>query len=251
MRLPWLRRDRDPRHHRALRIAAATAGAVAGASGLAVLGVRLLRRPHPLAGRVALVAGVGREGLGIEVARELGRHGARLTLIGPDAAALDEARADLAARGMEVATVACDLASRGAVDRAVAEVTARVEHVDVLVNDCTTLDAAGVVHTTSALLPQMRAREEGQLVTLTNRLATVGFSEGLEADLRGSGVHVTTVIAGPVDAAGVRDDARRVVHAIQRRERTVALGWRARLGRLAQALSPPLASSLLHPAAAT
>jgi short-subunit dehydrogenase len=259
MRLPRLRASshhsrgrRDTRHH-AARIALATAGAVVGAAGVAALGVRLLGRPRPLAGCVALVAGAGREGLGIEVARELGRHGARLALIGSDAAALDDARADLAERGMEAATRACDLSVRSDVDHAVAEMTARFGRIDLVVNDCTVADGAAepfapwaVVHTTFAVLPEMRARKEGHLVTLTNRFATIAFSEGLEADLRPSGIQVTTVIRGRADPTGARHDARRVVDAIQRRDRTLTLGWQARLARLAHGLSAPLASSLLE-----
>jgi hypothetical protein len=105
MRLPRFLAPADRRdgRHRVLRIAVASVGALAGAAGLAAVGVRLLRRPRPLAGCVALVAGIDGS-LGLALARELGRHGARLALIGANEALLDEARADLVERGMEVAT---------------------------------------------------------------------------------------------------------------------------------------------------
>jgi hypothetical protein len=114
-----------------------------------------------------------------------------------------------------------------------------------IVNDGTPL--LGVVHLIDAVLPSMRERKEGHIVNLTTRYAAVGYSEGLEADLRASGLRVTTVIGGRrVEPDEARDAARRVVDAIQRGERVVTLGWHARLARLAHVVSAPLASTLLE-----
>jgi NADP-dependent 3-hydroxy acid dehydrogenase YdfG len=101
------------------------------------------------------------------------------------------------------------------------------------------------VHATDAVLPAMRARKEGHIVNVATRYAAVGFSEGIEADLRPTGVRVTTVIAGQVEDGEAREAARRIVDAVQRGDRTITLGWQARLARLAHAVSAPLASTLL------
>jgi short-subunit dehydrogenase len=70
----------------------------------------------------------------------------------------------------------------------------------------------GVVYPTLAVLPEMQDRRAGRIVTITSiggkvsvphllpyscaKFAAVGFSEGLRAELSGSGVHVTTIAPG-------------------------------------------------------
>ena len=76
---------------------------------------------------------------------------------------------------------------------------------------------------TLALLPSMTQRRSGQLVyvsSMSGKLPTVrasiygatkyglrGFAGGLRDDLHGSGVGVSTVFPGPIQGAGMWDDA--------------------------------------------
>jgi NAD(P)-dependent dehydrogenase (short-subunit alcohol dehydrogenase family) len=89
-----------------------------------------------LAGRVAVVTG-GNAGLGFETARALAAHGAHVVLAARDpgrgAAAVDRIRAETGADRVERGLL--DLADLASVRRFAAEVTARHERLDVLVNN--------------------------------------------------------------------------------------------------------------------
>src|SRR5437868_9881909 len=85
-----------------------------------------------LQGRSALITG-GSRGLGLAIARELGRLGAHVTVAARDEAELDAAREDLDARGIGVSTIVCDLADRAAAGQLVEQVVADRGRLDVLV----------------------------------------------------------------------------------------------------------------------
>jgi NAD(P)-dependent dehydrogenase (short-subunit alcohol dehydrogenase family) len=200
-------------------------------AGLGIgLGLRARRAPADLRGQVALVTGSSR-GLGFLLAREFAAAGCRVVICARDAAELERARAALAAQGAEVLAVACDVADRAQVERLVAAATERFGRVDILVNNAgiiqvgplATMTAAdfeaamdvifwGAANATLALLPQMRARRSGRIVTISSiggrvsvphllpyncaKFALTGFSEGLRAELAREGISVTTVVPG-------------------------------------------------------
>jgi len=205
--------------------------AALGAAG-AVLGWRLLksRRAIHLAGRVALVTG-GSRGLGLLLAREFARRGARVAICARSEAALAAAERDLEARGADVHAVVCDVADRQEVDRLVASVYDRFGEIDILVNNAGIIQVGpmecleyvdyeralttnfwGAVHCTLAVLPRMRARRSGRIVNITSigakvaiphllpysasKFALRGFSEGLHAEAAKDGIVVTTVVPG-------------------------------------------------------
>jgi short-subunit dehydrogenase len=165
------------------------------------------------------------------MARELARRGARVVLCARDPAELERAREDLAARGAQVMTIACDVTDR----RAVEEMLTRAERdfgpVEVLVNNASIIQVApaetlslgdlqaamdanfwGMVHATLAVLPRMRERRAGRILNVTSiggtvavphllgytsaKFAAVGFSTGLAAEVAKDGVVVTTVVPG-------------------------------------------------------
>ncbi|MGE0386663.1 MAG: SDR family NAD(P)-dependent oxidoreductase [Gammaproteobacteria bacterium] len=99
--------------------------------------------PGRLDGKVALITGATR-GIGRATALALGRRGAALVLVGRSTAdhrnrvlpgTLDEAREELARDGIDVLTIAADLASAEDVDRVVATTLARCGRCDILVNN--------------------------------------------------------------------------------------------------------------------
>jgi NAD(P)-dependent dehydrogenase (short-subunit alcohol dehydrogenase family) len=200
-----------------------------GALGL--FGVRYLsRRKIDLDGRVVLITG-GSRGLGLLLARAFGARGCKIAICARDEEELVRAREDLEGRGIEVLAERCDVTSRGEVEALIAAVRARFGRVDVLVNNASIiqvgpLDAMtledfqramsvnfwGGVHTTLAVLPEMRGRRSGRIVNITSiggkvavphllpydaaKFAMLGFSEGLRAELYRQGITVTTIVPG-------------------------------------------------------
>jgi NAD(P)-dependent dehydrogenase (short-subunit alcohol dehydrogenase family) len=191
---------------------------------------RALRRNYDLGGRVALVSG-GSRGLGLVLARELGRHGCRLVICARDERELEAARQDLVGRGIAVLAIRCDVADERQVQELVETAIARHGRIDVLINNASiiqvgplhTMTAAdfrqamavnfgGALNLSLAVIPQMRARRDGRIVNITSiggkvalphmlpydcaKFATVGLSEGLATELARDGIRVTTVVPG-------------------------------------------------------
>jgi len=182
--------------------------------------------------RVLLTGATG--GLGRAIAKALDERGAHLLLTGRKQEALDELAAELrSAEGL-----AADLANRDEVDA----LPGRAKQVDMLVHNAAlpasgrlesysteqidrALDVnlrAGIV-LTRALLPAMTERGGGHLVyvsSMSGKIPTVrasiyaatkyglrGFAGGLRDDLHGTNVGVSTVFPGPIQGAGMWDDA--------------------------------------------
>ncbi len=95
--------------------------------------------PFRLDGQVALVTGAGR-GLGLEMARGLGRAGAMVIINGRDARRLAAARATLARDGLDAQALAFDLTDDAAVTAALADITDRFGRLDILVNNAAARD---------------------------------------------------------------------------------------------------------------
>jgi NAD(P)-dependent dehydrogenase (short-subunit alcohol dehydrogenase family) len=202
-------------------------------TGAALLGgalaFRHFRNRFALEDRVAIVTG-GSRGLGLELARELLRQGAKVAICARDENELARARNELAGLG-EVLALPCDLTKRDEVEHFAREVLTRLGPVDVLINNAgimqfgpaeemTLADFDLAMHThfygplwlTWALLPQMRRRREGRIVNISSiggkiavphmlpyaasKFALTGFSEGLREELARDRIKVTTVCPG-------------------------------------------------------
>jgi len=87
-----------------------------------------------LSGQLALVTG-GSRGLGLQIAEALGEAGARVMLTSLKASDLEEAAADLAAKGIDVRWVAGDASDPAQVQRIVDETVQRLGPIDILVNN--------------------------------------------------------------------------------------------------------------------
>ena len=182
--------------------------------------------------RVLLTGATG--GLGRAIAKALDARGAHLLLTGRKQEALEGLAAEL--RSAEA--LAADLANRDDVEA----LPGRAGQVDILVHNAglpgsgrlesftigeidRVLDVnlrAGIV-LTHALLPAMRERGRGHLVyvsSMSGKVPTVrasiygatkfglrGFGSGMRDDLHGSGIGVSTIFPGPIEGAGMWDDA--------------------------------------------
>jgi short-subunit dehydrogenase len=203
------------------------AGAVAGV-GLAYWGFRQARR-YRLNGRVVAITG-GSRGLGLAMARAFLHRGAKVALLARDPEALERARQLLAGSGT-VFVRPCDVRDENQVKEAVRDVRHELGEIDVLINNAGTITVGpmdtmtaeeyresldvffwGPLHTTLAVLPEMRKRRGGRIVNISSiggkisvphllpysvgKFALAGFSEGLRAELLKDNIYVTTIYPG-------------------------------------------------------
>jgi 2,4-dienoyl-CoA reductase [(3E)-enoyl-CoA-producing], peroxisomal len=91
-------------------------------------------RPDVLAGRVALVTG-GATGIGKEICRALGAHGAAVVLASRKQEVLEAAVAELSAEGLDVSFGVCDVRDADAVRAVVEGVVADRGALDIVVNN--------------------------------------------------------------------------------------------------------------------
>lgn len=189
--------------------------------------------------KVVLITG-GSRGLGLVLAREFAKRGARLAICARDEKELQRARGDLESRHAEVFPIKCDITKRSEVDELMARVRDYNGRIDVLVNNAGTIEVGplevmtvedfekamnthfwGPVFTTLAVLPEMRRRQEGRIVNISSiggkisvphllpycasKFALVGFSQGLHAELAKDGIVVTTVCPGLMRTGSARN----------------------------------------------
>jgi gluconate 5-dehydrogenase len=93
-----------------------------------------IQKLFDLSGQVALVTG-GSRGLGLQIAESLGEAGAKVMLTSRKAADLEEAAADLAAKGIDARWVAADASDPAQVQHVVQETLHRLGPIDILVNN--------------------------------------------------------------------------------------------------------------------
>jgi gluconate 5-dehydrogenase len=149
--------------------------------------------PHlfDLTGRTAFVTGSTR-GLGVALARGLGRAGARVIVHGRDAGRAEAVASSLRGEGIDAGSRAFDLADEQAISAGIAAVQAEFGGIHVLVNnagfiergpltdfDVTTLRDMFEVNVTSAMLaaravvPEMIGRGEGKIINVCSVLSEV------------------------------------------------------------------------------
>jgi NAD(P)-dependent dehydrogenase (short-subunit alcohol dehydrogenase family) len=179
---------------------------------------------------VALVAG-GSRGLGLLIARELARRGYLPVLWARDADELDGAVGVLRSEGHDVGAMVRDVSDPDDVTEGVRRIEAEVGPVEVAVHVAGVIQVGplsaltrehfeqaidimtwGPVNLALAVLPSMRARRSGRIGVITSigglvsvphllpystaKFGAVGFTNGLRAELAGTGVTATTVAPG-------------------------------------------------------
>lgn len=238
-------------------------------------------------GKRALVLG-GNRGIGQGIAQALVAEGVSVAISGRDTTRMAQAVTELqqaAQRGAQVQAFAADLGATAALPAFAAEVTAKFGAIDILVNNTGGPGYGGasargvaewtssfeqmvlsVITLTDALLPGMRERKWGRVMTVvssgvvqpipilgvsnTLRSALVGWSKTLSAEVARDGVTVNVLVPGRIDTERVRlTDAavatKEGITAAQAKQRSTAMIPMGRYGMPAEfgALAAFVASS--------
>jgi short-subunit dehydrogenase len=208
---------------------------------------RAMALPPPSPDSTCLVTGAS-SGIGVEIARLLAGQGHGVTLVARRTERLDQLAAELRdSHGVRAETLGYDLGDADARERMLEELADRGLTVEVLVNNAGfgsggrfhELDAEGevrmvrlnveaVVALCGRYVPPMVSRGRGAVLNVAStaafqplpRQATYGaskafvlsFTEGLHADLAGTGVAATALCPGPVktefsEVAGIDEAA--------------------------------------------
>ena len=181
---------------------------------------------------LALVIGASR-GLGLLIADELLGHGYEVVITARDAAELDRAAAQLTSgrRNVQVHPRVCDVRDREALTTLIDDVDETYGGIDTMIYVAGVIQAGpaesmgmaqfdeametmgmGPVVATLAVLPHLRRRGKGRIGVVTSiggmvapphllpyataKFAAAGFTDGLAAELAGTGITATTVIPG-------------------------------------------------------
>lgn len=191
--------------------------------------------------KVAVVTGAA-SGIGRALAEELARRGCRLVLADVNERGLDQIEAELRAQGTQCMVVSLDVRDKDAVAALAPRVIQRFGTVNLLFNNAgvTLIDSVeqmscedvewvmginfwGVVYCTKAFLPAMLESGNAHIVNVSSlfgicasrlqaaycasKFAVRGFTEALEMELDGSGVHVTCVHPGGIKTS-ITDNSR-------------------------------------------
>ena len=194
--------------------------------------------------RTALVLGAA-GGLGSAIARRLAAEGTRLVLADRDERALGSVAAALVASGARASMMLCDLADRAKLVASLDHLESSARPIDILINNTGGPPAGSiigqsantwiahfesmvmsVIHLTDRLVPGMRARGWGRVITSTSsgvispipqlglsntlRSALVAWSKTLAAEVASDGVTVNITVPGRIATARIEqlDEAK-------------------------------------------
>jgi NAD(P)-dependent dehydrogenase (short-subunit alcohol dehydrogenase family) len=205
-------------------------GAAAGGAIMLARAVLASQRKLDFRGKVVLITG-GSRGLGLVIARQLARQGARIAICARNAEELSNAEADIRSYGGEVFAIPCDLAIRDDVHRMVTEIITHFGAIDVLINNAGTITVGPIesmrlddyhysmdtifwaaANTAYYVVPHMQERRSGRIVNIGSiggkvgvphlttycaaKFALTGWSRALRGELLKDGILVTTISPG-------------------------------------------------------
>jgi short-subunit dehydrogenase len=173
-------------------------------------------------------------GFGAQFARRLAPHAGCLILVARRADRLEALKAELARPGLVIHCFSADLAQESAIKELLSDIEATGESVSFLINNAglgdhgffedsewsrvkamLDVNIQALTHLTHALVPDLVRARRGAILNVSSiaslmplpkmavyaatKAYVTSFSEGLRAELRATGVSVTTVCPGPVD----------------------------------------------------
>jgi NAD(P)-dependent dehydrogenase (short-subunit alcohol dehydrogenase family) len=185
---------------------------------------------YSFAGKTVFITG-GSRGLGLVLARELAREGARIAICARDEGELERAADDIGESGMRPIVAVADVIDASQVREAVAQIEGELGPIEVLINNAGIIAMGplanmtrhdfeealevsfwGAYNTVEAVLPGMRTRREGRIVNISSiggkisvphlapycvgKFALAGYSNALRVELAADGIVVTTVCPG-------------------------------------------------------
>ncbi|TGE22453.1 3-ketoacyl-ACP reductase [Hymenobacter aquaticus] len=185
-----------------------------------------------IAGKNALVTGAGK-GIGRAVALALAQQGVNVALLARTESQLREVAREIEALGVKAVVVTADVADRGAVEAAVAQALDELGTLDILINNAgigtfaklVDMDPAewekiiqvnllGTYYVTRAVLPQMIARETGDIINVAStagqrgaattsaysasKFAILGLTESLMQEVRKQNIRVSALTPSTV-----------------------------------------------------
>ena len=218
-----------------------------------------------LPGKVAAITGAA-SGIGRATAALFGRNGARLLLVDRDAEALEAFAAELRGEGHEVMARVSDVAEPGAAEEDAKVALNAWGRIDVLVT-AAGFSTGGNAITTSpedwhavlrvhldgtwlwcrAVLPGMRSRGTGSIITVASQLARAGgrnntayitakggilaMTKTMALDFAPEGVRVNALLPGAIETPLLRRSFGRAADPEEARERSRSRHPLGRLGR--------------------
>ncbi|TGE23125.1 3-ketoacyl-ACP reductase [Hymenobacter metallicola] len=185
-----------------------------------------------IAGKTALVTGAGK-GIGRAVALALAREGVHVALLARTESQLREVAQEIEALGVKAVVVTADVADRLAVEAAVAQALEALGTIDILINNAgigtfaklvdmepaewehiIQVNLLGTYYTTRAVLPQMIARETGDIINIAStagqrgaattsaysasKFAILGLTESLMQEVRKQNIRVSALTPSTV-----------------------------------------------------
>ncbi len=183
-------------------------------------------------GKVALVTGAGR-GIGKATSIELAKQGVHVALLARTQENVDAVAKELAQYGVKTIALAADVTNLQEIEAAVEKAVTALGPIDILVNNAGTskfgkfleltpeewfniinVNVMGVYNVTRAVLPQMLARNTGDIVNISStagqkgapvtsaysasKAAVIAMSESLMLEVRKSDVRVVTLTPSTV-----------------------------------------------------